>query len=227
MKKNISIIKAAVIAALAGAAGYIAFAVPEAAESMVTVTDTVYAQVYDYCSTVTAKGTVIKKEEKWYAVVAVKEDEISDIKKGQSVKLSGAALPDGKYTGTVELISDTAYSRTNGASSLPDIVIDVTVAIEAKGEYDLRSGYSVTAQLKTGEEKTLSMLPYTVICQDEDGEYVFLLENGVAVRRGIKTGIELSDMTEVVEGLSAEDRVLTCPETVTEGERVKARKSEA
>lgn len=227
MKKNISIIKAAVIAALAGAAGYIAFAVPEAAESMVTVTDTVYAQVYDYCPTVTAKGTVIKKEEKWYAVVAVKEDEISDIKKGQSVKLSGAALPDGKYTGTVELISDTAYSRTNGASSLPDIVIDVTVAIEANGEYDLRSGYSVTAQLKTGEEKTLSMLPYTVICQDEEGEYVFLLENGVAVRRGIKTGIELSDMTEVVEGLSAEDRVLTCPETVTEGERVKARKSEA
>lgn len=227
MKKNISLFKTAIIAALAGAAGYIAFAVPDAVESMVTVTDTIYAEVYDYCPTVTAKGTIIKREEKWYAVVGVKEEEIAEIKKGQSVRLSGAALPDGKYTGTVTAIGDTAYSRANGASAIPDIVVDVTVALETKGDYDLRSGYSVTAQLKTGEEKALSMLPYTVICQDDEGEYVYLLQDGVAVRREIETGIELSDMTEIVSGLNAEDRVLTCPETITEGERVRTRKNEA
>ena len=215
-KKVFPIIKTAVIAALAGAAGYIAFAVPDTVQSMVPTAETVSAETCEYCPTVTAKGTIIKQGERWLAVVAVNEADISLIEEGQTAFLNGAALAEGKYSGSVINIGDTAYTTPVSSSAIPETVVDVTISIEKGSFGELRSGYSVTAQLKTGEERMLTMLPYTAIGQDDKGEYVYILENGISVRKDIVTGIELSDKTEIVSGISAEDRVLTYPENVLE-----------
>ncbi|MDE6724700.1 MAG: hypothetical protein K2J79_03755 [Ruminiclostridium sp.] len=214
--KAFSVIKTAVIAALAGAAGYIAFAVPDTVQSMVPTAETVSAEICEYCPTVTAKGTIIKQGERWLAVVAVNEADISLIEEGQTAYLNGAALAEGKYRGSVIGIGETAYTLPVSTSAIPETVVDVTVSIESGSFSELRSGYSVTAQLKTGDERMLTMLPYTAIGQDDKGEYVYILENGISVRKDIVTGIELSDKTEIVSGLNAEDRVLTYPENVLE-----------
>ena len=220
-KKRPPILKILLIAALLFSAGYIAFRVPAAAESFLPFSHTTKAQRYTYAPTVTARGTVIKSGGQWLAVVAVNEGDILSVETGQSAKLSGAALPDGEFSGSVTSVSDTAYTSTLSSVSVPVTVIDVTVAIEEGDEDLLRSGYSVTAQLTTGEERTVYMLPYSVIAQDDRGEYVYVLENGAAVRRDIVTGIELSDRTEVVEGVTSEDVVLTDPERLFEGARVR------
>ena len=215
-RKNLSLLKIAIIAALGGAAGYMAFAVPEAVQSMVPVVETVSAEICQYRPTVTAKGTIVKKEEGWLAVVAVNEADISLIEKGQAVQLSGAALVEGEYSGRVTGMGENAYTLTTNTAALPETVVDVTVAIEKGDTGMLRAGYSVTAQLITGDERTLTMLPYTAIAQDETSEYVYVLEKGLSVRRNIETGIELSDKTEILSGITAEDRVLIYPEQVTE-----------
>lgn len=215
-RKNLSLLKIVIIAALGGAAGYMAFAVPEAVQSMVPVVETVSAEICQYRPTVTAKGTIVKKEEQWFAVVAVNEADISLIEKGQAVQLSGAALVEGEYSGRVTGMGENAYTLTTNTAALPETVVDVTVAIEKGDTGMLRAGYSVTAQLITGDERTLTMLPYTAIAQDEIGEYVYVLEKGISVRRNIETGIELSDKTEILSGITAEDRVLIYPEQVTE-----------
>ncbi len=215
-RKNLSLLKIAIIAALGGAAGYMAFAVPDAVQSMVPVVETVSAEICQYRPTVTAKGTIVKKEEQWFAVVAVNEADISLIEKGQTVQLSGAALMEGEYSGRVTGMGENAYTLTANTAALPETVVDVTVAIEKGDTGMLRAGYSVTAQLITGDERTLTMLPYTAIAQDEISEYVYVLEKGISVRRNIETGIELSDKTEILSGITAEDRVLIYPEQVTE-----------
>lgn len=215
-RKNLSLLKIAIIAALGGAAGYMAFAVPEAVQSMVPVVETVSAEICQYRPTVTAKGTIVKKEEGWLAVVAVNEADISLIEKGQAVQLNGAALVEGEYSGRVTGMGENAYTLTTNTAALPETVVDVTVAIEKGDTGMLRAGYSVTAQLITGDERTLTMLPYTAIAQDETSEYVYVLEKGISVRRNIETGIELSDKTEILSGITAEDRVLIYPEQVTE-----------
>lgn len=215
-RKNLSLLKIAAIAALGVTAGYTAFAVPDAVQSMVPIAETVGAEICRYCPTVTAKGTVVKQGEGWFAVVAVNEADISLIEIGQQVRLSGAALMEGEYSGRVEGMGENAYTLTASAAPLPETVVDVTVAIEKGDTEMLRAGYSVTAQLITGEERTLTMLPYTAIAQDEAGEYVYVLEKGISVRKNIETGIELSDKTEILSGITAEDRVLTYPEQVTE-----------
>lgn len=210
------ILKTAVIAALAGASGYIALAVPDAVQNMVPVAETVSAEICEYCPTVTAKGNIVKQGEQWLAVVAVNEGDIALIEKGQTAGLNGAALKEGEYWGSVIGIGENAYSLTTSSSYAPETVVDVTIAIERGNCGELRSGYSVTAQLKTGGERTLTMLPYTAIAQDEKGEYVYVLENGISVRKDIVTGIELSDKTEIISGVDAKDKVLTYPERLLE-----------
>ena len=221
MKNRPPILKILIIAALLFSAGYIAFRVPEAAESFLPFSRIVKAESYTYTPTVTAKGTIIKSGEQWLAVVAVNEGDIPLVEAGQSVRLSGAALPEGEFSGSVSTVSDIAYTSAVSAVSVPVTVVDVTVSIEDGDEALLRSGYSVTAQLITGDRRTVNMLPYTVIAQDETGEYVYVLEDGVAVRHDIVTGIELSDRTEIVEGVTEADVVLTNPETLFEGARVR------
>ena len=221
LKKRPPILRILIIAALLFSAGYIAFCVPEAAESFLPFSRTVRAESYTYAPTVTAKGTIIKSGEGWLAVVAVNESDILSVETGQSARLSGAALPEGEFAGKVTTVSDTAYTSALSATSIPVTVVDVTVNIEEGDKALLRSGYSVTAQLRTGEERTVNMLPYSVIGQDEAGEYVYVLENGIAVRHDIVTGIELSDRTEIVEGVTETDVVLTNPETLFEGARVR------
>lgn len=221
MNKRPPILKILIITALFFSAGYIAFCVPDAAESFLPFSRTVRAESYSYAPTVTARGTIIRSGEQWLAVVAVNEGDISMVEAGQPVSLSGAALPDGEFSGRVSLVGDTAYTSALSAVSVPVTVVDVTVSIEEGDEALLRSGYSVTAQLTTGDSRTVNMLPYTAIAQDEAGEYVYVLENGIAVRHDIVTGIELSDRTEIVEGVTPEDLVLTDPEKLFEGARVR------
>lgn len=218
-KKRFPILRTLIIAALALSAGYIAFVVPQAAESIIPTAEAVAAEYSDYSPTVSAKGALVKQGEQWLAVVAVNEADISEVEIGQRAELSGAALPDGVYSGRVNAIADTAYTLQSAGT--PEIVVDVTVTVEEGDVSLLRSGYSVTAQLVTGEQREVIMLPYSVICQDDEGEYVYVLDNGSAVRRNIVTGIELSDRTEIVSGLFGRDLVLSNPEEIEDGERVR------
>lgn len=217
-KKRIPILKSLIIIALAASACYIAFVVPETAAGAVPVVEAVEAKYSDYNPTVSAKGALTRQGDLWLAVVAVSEADISDIEIGQRAQLSGAAFPDGAYSGSVSAIADTAYTLQSAGT--PEIVVDVTVTVEEGDVSQLRPGYSVTAQLETGEEREVIMLPYSVICQDDAGEYVYVLQNGAAVRKDIVTGIELPDRTEVVSGLSGSDMVLYDPEEIREGDRV-------
>ena len=65
------------------------------------------------------------------------------------------------------------------------------------------------------------MLPYSVIRQDEKGEYVYILQNGSSVRRDIVTGIELADKTDVVSGIFEGDMIICDPEAVSDGGKVR------
>lgn len=221
-KKSALILKSLIIIALSLSACYIAFRVPEKAMGTIPAAQTLEVEYSGYNPTVTAKGALVKQGEGYIAVVAVNEADISEVEIGQRAELSGAAFPDGEYGGLVTAISDTAY--TMQSAGIPEIVVDVTVTLDSGDITKLRSGYSATALLKTGEERKVIMLPYSAIGQDSEGEFVYVLQDGAAVRRGIVTGIELSEKTEIVSGLTDRDLVLSNPESLTSGERVITKK---
>lgn len=144
--------------------------------------------------------------------VAVSESNISKVILGQRVELTGTAFPGIVYMGAVAQIYPSARRQYVGTTQ--ETVVDVVVRLDAP-DSGIKAGYSVKAKIVTSEEKTVSVLPYEAIGQDQSGvEYVYVFDKGVARRRNIKTGTEYSDGVEVQAGLQSGDIILASPDTI-------------
>lgn len=143
---------------------------------------------------------------------AVSELDIAGVKEGQNAHFTLAAYPDKVISGKVCGIADCARSQYNGA--VLETVVDVNIAPDDCGDI-VRPGLSADVTIDLSEPKDIVILPYSVIEQDAGGEYVFVYEDGKAVRRDIFTGAEFADGTEIRSGVSAGETVIDNPAQVS------------
>lgn len=144
---------------------------------------------------------------------AVSELDIAKVKEGQSVQFTLAAYPEDVFFGEVTTISEAARNQYNGA--VLETVVDVTITPEFTDER-LKSGLSADVEIKLSEPRRIFVVPYSAIGQDETGEFVYVYENGRAVRRGVFTGAEFADGTEVRKGVSENDIIFKNPQEIAE-----------
>ncbi len=153
----------------------------------------------------------------------VSEQYISSVRQGQPVSFTLTAYPDIVFTGEVAGIAAAARSRYSG--SVLETVVDVTITPD---EYDerLKSGLTAEVVFTLTDAKTICILPYEAIGQDEGGEYVFVYKDGKAVRRKIFTGAEFSDGTEVIKGVAAGELVFTSPDEISQSSFIRVSEAE-
>lgn len=142
---------------------------------------------------------------------AISERDIASVREGQKAIFTLTAYPDEIFTGSVAHIASAARSEYNGA--VLETVVDVTVLPDTLDER-FCSGLSAQISVQVEQPRQICVLPYNAIGQDSAGEFVYVYENGEAVRRGIFTGAEFSDGTEVTRGVSAGDVVFVSPEEI-------------
>lgn len=143
---------------------------------------------------------------------AVSELNIARIQPGQPVKFTLSAYPDDVFTGTVSKIAGSARSQYSGA--VLETVVDVLISPDTT-DPRLRSGLTADVRFQLSDPRKICVLPYNAIGQDEEGEYVYLLEDGAAVKHKIFTGAEFSDGTEVIKGATINDKVFLDPEDIS------------
>lgn len=149
---------------------------------------------------------------------AVSELDIAKVSVGQNVRFRLAAYPDDVFLGTVSAISQAARNQYNGA--VLETVVDVTIT-PVEADERLKSGLSAEVEIQLSEPRKIYVLPYSAIAQDNTGEYVYVYENGNAVRRDIFTGAEFADGTEIKTGISASDIVFKDPQEIAERNYIK------
>lgn len=143
---------------------------------------------------------------------AVSELNIARIQLGQPVEFTLSAYPDDVFTGTVSKIAGSARSQYSGA--VLETVVDVLISPDST-DPRLRSGLTADVRFQLSDPRKICVLPYNAIGQDEEGEYVYLLEDGAAVKHKIFTGAEFSDGTEVIKGATINDKVFLDPEDIS------------
>lgn len=141
-------------------------------------------------------------------VLAVSELDIAKVALGQNARFYLAAYPGEVFFGTVTSIAQAARSQYNGA--VLETVVDVTITPDTADDR-LKSGLSAEAEILLSDARNICVLPYSAIAQDDAGEYVYVYENGRAVRRDVFTGAEFADGTEIRKGVSATDIVFAEP----------------
>lgn len=143
---------------------------------------------------------------------AVSELNIARIQPGQPVEFTLSAYPNNVFTGTVSKIAGSARSQYSGA--VLETVVDVLISPDST-DPRLRSGLTADVRFQLSDPRKICVLPYNAIGQDEEGEYVYLLEDGAAVKHKIFTGAEFSDGTEVIKGATINDKVFLDPEDIS------------
>lgn len=139
--------------------------------------------------------------------LTVPEEKLGLLQQGDIVSFSPVAYPDLTCYGTISDSPISLQRQGTGASS--QTVGVVTVNIEAEDER-LVGGMNVNASIAAGDGRSVSVLPYQALRQDENGEYVYLLQGGKACKRYIKTGEELKGAVEVLDQELLGQPVLLC-----------------
>ena len=146
--------------------------------------------------------------------VLVSESKISSVKEGQMAEITGDGFENKSYIAYVSSIGKTANKVVLGTGKI--VVVDVLLEIENPDDA-LKSGFTAKVKLFTDEAQEVTVLPYSAVLQDDDGEYVYIYSNGKAVKASVKTGRELANGYEVLEGVKAGDVVITSPLDIGDG----------
>lgn len=136
--------------------------------------------------------------------VAVPEKHLPRVFVGQSVRITGDGFSRESYCGTVTAISSSAHTLGS------ETVVNAQVAfLPEEQDESLRLGLSATARFITETREHSLVIPYEALAQDEDGqEYVYVVENGCAVKRAVVTSQALDEGLLVEEGLVAGEHLV-------------------
>ena len=190
---------------------------PKAVIKTIPTASPVTVEKLEYNETAKVTGSIVKNRDGDYLIqVFVGEREISSVKIGQPAEITGDAFPDKIYYGEVSSIAETASKIQFG--NITRTMIEVTILVKNPDEF-LKPGYTARVSIQTSDKAVLTILPYEAINQDESGEYVYVISDGVAAKKYIETCRELSQGVEVA-GITAEDTVIIADKAGIEGKSV-------
>ncbi len=152
--------------------------------------------------------------------VAVREQDLPQVAVGQPVTVSGNGF-SAVYSGVLAALSTTADTPLTAAATGAVTVGGVVLLDGTAADAALRTGLTATAEILTAEQPDQIVVPYECLLQDDDGtEYVYRQEGNRAVRQTVRTGWELGDGVQVLDGLSDGDRLVIEPERLDRQETV-------
>jgi HlyD family secretion protein len=165
------------------------------------------------------------------AQVNVDENDIVSIRPGQAAEIQADALLAQPLQGKVSEISSSANTASSGTSE-QKTEFEIKIGILSPPK-TLRPGMTASADIVTNTNAHALSVPLQCVAlrtvdqlvkkgekrkdaaarfkPDKDGfvEVVFVIENGKAVARQVKTGIQSDELIEILDGLKEGDEVVS------------------
>ncbi|MCR4763440.1 MAG: efflux RND transporter periplasmic adaptor subunit [Lachnospiraceae bacterium] len=161
------------------------------------------------------KGTrilSIESTDKVEITFQISKVDMTKVKTGQQVEITVNGIP---YEGEVIRISGSA---TKNASGVP--VVDAAIRVKNPDD-QLILGVEASNKIHTNHAEDVIVLPYEYVGADSEGDFVYVVEDGVAKRRSVTVGLSTSTEAEIREGLSAGELVITDDvDKLTDGQAV-------
>lgn len=149
-------------------------------------------------------------------------DDVYKVKIGNEVEVSGKPIGDSIIKGKITKIAPEAKNIT---SSLGVNQKRVPVTIELNDTAGLlKPGYDLDIKVITEVKKDTLIIPDTSVFDYKGNSCVFVVDNGKAVIKQIKKGIESEKLIEVIGGLKSGEKVLLKPDNnIKEGMKIKSK----
>ncbi len=154
--------------------------------------------------------------------VMVATADLAPIRSGQKVTFTVNAFPGALFSGHVIEVNPAVQTDTRSAK--------VRIAADNSSR-KLKAGMFAQGEILTGVERQAIVIPAAAVYRDDrsaKSSYVFVVENGRAVRRTVRIGRESGNELEIAEGLKPGD-LLVAEQSIeiAEGVRVEAQAAAA
>ncbi len=130
----------------------------------------------------------------------IPESSAAAVRIGQTMTLVTEAMPDRTFTGRVARIGASLDEKTRA------LTVEATVA---NPNNILRPGMFAKSQLVLQQRGAVTMVPQSSIIKIAGLTKIFVIENGKAVERIVKTGVSDGSLIEITDGVSAGEQVAT------------------
>ena len=137
----------------------------------------------------------------------ISEYDTLNIKKDQKVKLTSDAVPDEEWEGKVTFIGDLPEEDSSMGMESEDASVLYPIRVEVEEDIELKPGFKMLLEIITNEEKAKT-LPIASVQQEDDNNYVYIVENGKAKRVDVKVGSVDTEKIEIKEGIEKDDQVI-------------------
>lgn len=131
-----------------------------------------------------------------YIEAQIDESDIANVKVGNPVEVTLDALPDATLTGRVSII--------NPVGEVVSGLVKYTIRIDLDQTQEtafVPLGTTANVTIKYKEEAKLLAVPITTIQNDDNGEYVWVVRNGVAERVDVVGGTIVGELVTVTGNL--------------------------
>ena len=126
----------------------------------------------------------------------------SDVAKlaiGQKVDIT---ISGNKYEGEIAKINRMA---TLNASNTPMVGVEVHLT---NPDDKIILGLDAKLTVHTNSAQDTLLIPVEAINADKNGDFLYVIENGMVVKRAITCGISSDEYTEVLDGITEEDQII-------------------
>lgn len=147
------------------------------------------------------KVAVIKTESFPVGKFTVSEMDVSKIKPGQKATIIVDALPNKTYTGEVIAVDKT------GEVSSSVVSYPLTIRFDDKAA-EVLPNMSATAKIIINKKVNALTVPSSAIITQDNLTYVRVLKNNQPILVPVETGITSETKTEIISGLSKNDKVI-------------------
>lgn len=165
--------------------------------------DGTVSEIFDISSGVAAGQNLISyiDTDTLSAAVNVAESDISKIKKGQTVSITGSGFKGREYKGKIETIGAEAQSAQNAA-----VFVTVGISLD-EPDNNLKPNFTVKARISVGSDDNAVTVPQSAVASDSSGEYVYVVNGSSADRRSVKTKCTGSEIY-IKSGLNIGEKVI-------------------
>ena len=132
--------------------------------------------------------------------ISLSKTDLAKVKEGQKADVTIAGK---KYEGEVSFINRMA---TVNANNMP--VVEAQIKITNADE-DVYLGIEAKVVIYADKAEDVLLVPVETVNSDKNGEFVYVVENGIVVRKDVVTGVSSDTYIEVTDGLNENDQVMT------------------
>jgi len=143
----------------------------------------------------------------------VPENWVGKVRLGSNIQFTVKALSEEKFTANLQFISPTADPSTRNIRMK---------AMVRNSQYRLKPGYFAEVSVQTGMNPNALVIPESALFSQEGKFFTFLIQDGIAHRKEVETGLRFEGQVEILKGLQKGERVVRAGhEQLSEGMKVR------